>query len=72
MDVLSYYIAVLSECFVLICCHVIFIYFNDISNGGCNRAVKLLEHGMKVVERVMEKRLCRVLTVDEMRFGSMP
>ena len=27
----------------------------DISNCSCNRAVRLLEHGMKVVERVLEK-----------------
>ena len=30
----------------------------DIQNCSCNRAVMLLEHGMKVVERVLEKRLC--------------
>ena len=28
---------------------------DDISNCICHRAVKLLEHGMKVVERVFEK-----------------
>ena len=28
--------------------------------------------GMKVVERVLEKRLHRVVTVDEMQFGFMP
>ena len=27
----------------------------DISNCSCHRAVKLLEHGMKVVERVLKK-----------------
>ena len=32
----------------------------DIRNCSCNRAVKLLQHGMKVVERVFEKRLCRL------------
>ena len=26
-------------------------------NCSCHRAVKLLEHGMKVVERMLEKRL---------------
>ena len=31
--------------------------------------VKLLEHGMKVVEWVLEKRLHRIVTVDEMQFG---
>ena len=29
----------------------------DIRNCSCYRAVTLLEHGMKVVERVFEKRL---------------
>ena len=28
---------------------------HDISNCSCNRGVKLLEHGIKVVERVLEK-----------------
>ena len=27
---------------------------------------------MKVVERVFEKRLCKVASVDEMQFGFMP
>ena len=39
----------------------------DIRNCSCYRAVKLHEHGMKVV-----KRLCRILSVDEMQFGFMP
>ena len=38
----------------------------DIRNCSCHRAVNLLEHGMKVVERVLEKRLCRIVSVDEM------
>ena len=33
--------------------------------------MKLLEHGKKMVERVLEKRLCIKLSVDEMQFGSM-
>ena len=41
----------------------------DISNGSCNRAVKLLENGMKVVERELDKRLHRIVTVDEMQIG---
>ena len=43
----------------------------DIRNNSCYRAVKLLEHGMKVVKRV-QKRPCRIVTVDEMQFGFMP
>ena len=42
----------------------------DIINCSCHRAVKLIEYGMKVVERVLEKRLC--VSVDEMQFGFMP
>ena len=38
----------------------------DIRNCSCYRAVTLLEHGMKVVEMVFEKRLRRIVTVDEM------
>ena len=34
--------------------------------------MKLLEHGMKVVERVFEKRICILVSVDEMQFGFMP
>ena len=45
---------------------------SDIRNCSCYRAVKLLEHGMKVVERVLEKRLNRIVSVDEMQFGFMP
>ena len=44
----------------------------DIKSCSCYGAVKLLEHGMKVVERVLEKRLHRVVSVGEMQFGFMP
>ena len=44
----------------------------DIRNFGCYRTVKFLEHGMKVVERVFEKWLCRIVSVNEMQFGFMP
>ena len=43
----------------------------DIRNYSCYRAVKLLEYGMKVVEMVL-KRLCRIVSVDEMQFSFMP
>ena len=36
----------------------------DIRIGNCFGAVKLHEHGMKVVERVLEKRLCGIVSVD--------
>ena len=41
----------------------------DIRNCCCCRGVKFLEHGMKVVEMVLEKRLNRIVSVDEMQFG---
>ena len=36
------------------------------------RGVKLLEHGMKVVEWLLEKRFRRLVKVDLMQFGFMP
>ena len=36
----------------------------DIRNCSCYGVVKLLEHGVKVVERVFKKRLCRIVTAD--------
>ena len=36
------------------------------------RSVKLLEHGMKVVVRLLDKRLRRLVKVDQMQFGFMP
>ena len=44
----------------------------DLRNCSCNRTVKLLEHDMKVVEMVLAKRHCRIMSVDEMQFGFMP
>ena len=50
----------------------IFMPKGGIRNCSCYRAANLLEHRMKVVERVLEKRLCRIVSVDEMQFGFMP
>ena len=36
------------------------------------REVKLLEHPMKAVEKVLERRLWHMMKVDEMQFGFMP
>ena len=44
----------------------------DVRDCGAYRGVKLLEHGMKVVERVLERRLRNVVTVNEMQCGFMP
>ena len=35
----------------------------------CFRAVKLLDHGMKVVKMVLGERLHRMVYVDELQFG---
>ena len=43
----------------------------NIRNCSCYRAVKLLEHGMKVVKRVLENRLHRIVSVGEMQFCFM-
>ena len=37
-----------------------------------HRTIKLLEHGMKVVERVLESRLRAQVAEDDMQFGFMP
>ena len=39
---------------------------------GSYRGVKLLEHGMKVVERLLERRLRNIVEIDKMQFGFMP
>ena len=39
---------------------------SDTTNCSCHRTAKLLEHGMKVAERVLEKKLHRIMTTDEM------
>ena len=52
---------------------VVPIYEKKGSVMGCAsyRGVKLLEHGMKVVERLLEKRLRRIVKVDQMQFCFM-
>ena len=49
----------------------IFKGMGDIRNCSCYIAVGILEHAMKVVERLFVKRLCRTVTVGEMQFGFM-
>jgi len=38
---------------------------------GSYRAIKLLEHAMKVVEKVLEKRIREQVKIDDMQFGFM-
>ena len=37
-----------------------------------HRGVKLLEHGMKIVEKVLQRRMRQMVKVDEIQFGFMP
>jgi hypothetical protein len=44
----------------------------DARDWGAYRGVKLLEHCMKIVERVFERRLREVVEVNDMQCGFMP
>ena len=44
----------------------------DALECGSYRGIKLLEHAMKVFERVVENRLRQTLCIDEMQFGFTP
>ena len=44
----------------------------DPMDCGSYRGVKLLEHPMKLVEKVLEKRIRAQVHIDEMQFGFMP
>ena len=44
----------------------------DALECGSYRGIKLLEHAMKVFERVMEARLRQILHIDDMQFGFTP
>ena len=44
----------------------------DVMDCGACRGVKLLEHAMKIVERVLENRIRELIMIDEMQFGFMP
>ena len=39
---------------------------------GAYRGVKLLEHAIKIVEKVLERIMRHMVKVDEMQFGFMP
>ena len=39
---------------------------------GLYREVKLLEHAMKIVERVLERQIRTLVSLNEMQFGYMP
>ena len=44
----------------------------DVMSCESYREVKLLEHAMKIVERVLERRIRTLINLNEMQFGFMP
>ena len=44
----------------------------DVMSSGSYREVKLLEHAMKIVERVLERRIRTLVNLNKMQFGFMP
>ena len=44
----------------------------DVMSCGSYRGVKLLEHGMKIVERILKRRIRTPVNLNEMQFGFMP
>ena len=44
----------------------------DVMKCGSYRGVKLLEHGMKIIERVLERRIRALVDFGEAQFGFMP
>ena len=44
----------------------------DVMSCGSYRGVKLPEHAMKIVERVLERRIRTLVNLNEMQFGFMP
>ena len=44
----------------------------DVRSCGNYRSIKLLEHGMKVIERIFQRRLWKVVKLDEMQMGFIP
>ena len=39
---------------------------------GAYKGVKLLEHAMKIVKRVLENKIRELVTIDDLQFGFMP
>ena len=44
----------------------------DVMSCGSYRRVKLLEHVIKIVERVLERQIRTLVSLNEMQFGCMP
>ena len=45
---------------------------SDVMSCGFHRGVKLLEHAMKIVERVLEKQIRTLFNLNKMQFGFTP
>ena len=45
---------------------------SDVMSCGSYKGVKLLEHAMKIVEKVLERRIQTLVDLNEMQFGFMP
>ena len=45
---------------------------DDVMSCGSCRTVKLLEHAMKIVERVLERQIQTLINLNEMQFELMP
>ena len=43
----------------------------DVRNCNTYRGVKLLEHAMKIVEKVLERRIRELVNIDSMQLGFM-
>ena len=48
------------------------IFKRDVRNCNTYREVKLLEHAIKIVERVLERRIRELVNIDSMQLGFMP
>ena len=44
----------------------------DVMSCGSYRGVKLLEHAMKIVETVLQRRIRTLVNLNKMQFGFMP
>ena len=44
----------------------------DVLECSSSRGIKLLEHGMKIAKRVLERRLRQAVEIDKMQFGFRP
>ena len=55
-------------------CEIVPIYKQKRHSLECGnfRGIKLLEHGMKMFEKILERRFRKLITVNNMQFGFSP